>query len=96
MLLRVQHERHGATEEQTFSKESYHQKYGLTTDRYAKLKADAIVMHPGPINRDVEFDSSLVEAEKSSFKAQMQNGVFMRMAMLEKVIEGRELGGKTK
>ncbi len=96
MLLRVQHERHGATEEQTFSKESYHQKYGLTTKRYAKLKDDAIVMHPGPINRDVEFASSLVEAKKSRFKAQMQNGVFMRMAMLEKVIEGCELGGKTK
>ncbi len=63
MLLRVQHERHGATEEQTFQKESYHQKYGLTTKRYAKLKDDAIVMHPGPINRDVEFASSLVEAK---------------------------------
>ncbi len=47
-------------------------------------------------DRDVEFASSLVEAKKSRFKAQMQNGVFMRMAMLEKVIEGCELGGKTK
>ena len=89
MLLRVQHERHDDQVEQQFSQASYHQKYGLTKERYAKLKEKAIIMHPGPINRDVELDSDLVEAEKSRFKTQMQNGVFMRMAMLEKVLEGR-------
>ena len=95
MLLRVQHERHaGDQNEANFSKERYHQEFGLTKERYERLKSDAIVMHPGPINRDVEFASELVEAPKSRFKAQMQNGVFMRMAMLEAVINERNLGGK--
>lgn len=50
-------------------------------------------MHPGPINRGVELADSLVEAPKSAFVAQMKNGVFMRMAMLEAVLRGRKLGG---
>lgn len=93
MLLRVQHERH-AGDEKDFSKESYHAQYGLNKKRYEKLKDDAIILHPGPINRGVEFASELVEAPKSRFATQMQNGVFMRMAMLEAVIAGRKLGGK--
>ncbi|MCP9311728.1 aspartate carbamoyltransferase catalytic subunit [Liquorilactobacillus satsumensis] len=92
MLLRVQHERHQA--EVDFSAASYHTKYGLTEKRYAQLKEKAIIMHPGPINRGVELSSSLVEAPKSRFTTQMQNGVFMRMAMLESVIRGRHLGGR--
>ena len=50
-------------------------------------------MHPGPINRDVEWASELVEADKSRFYQQMQNGVFIRMAMIEAVMRGRKLGG---
>jgi len=50
-------------------------------------------MHPGPINRGVELASELVESDKSRFKVQMQNGVFMRMAMIEAVMRGRKLGG---
>ena len=50
-------------------------------------------MHPGPINRGVELADSLVEAPKSAFVAQMENGVFMRMAMLEAVLGGRKMGG---
>lgn len=97
MLLRVQHERHqGDQNELVFSPTKYHQEFGLTKERYQKLKADAIIMHPGPINRDVEFASELVESKKSRFKAQMQNGVFMRMAMLEQVLKDRGLGGENK
>lgn len=94
MLLRVQHERHaGDKNEASFSKEQYHQEFGLTVERYNKLKDQTIIMHPGPINRDVEFASQLVESDKSRFKKQMHNGVYMRMAMLEEVIKGRHLGG---
>jgi aspartate carbamoyltransferase catalytic subunit len=57
------------------------------------MKDNAIIMHPGPINRGVELDSDLVEAPKSRFAEQMRNGVFIRMAMLEAVINGRKLGG---
>jgi aspartate carbamoyltransferase catalytic subunit len=92
MLLRVQHERHA--DESNFDAEAYHEKYGLNQRRYQKMKADAIIMHPGPINRGIELDSKLVEAPKSRFAQQMKNGVFMRMAMLEAVILGRHLGGK--
>lgn len=94
MLLRVQHERHsGDPNESKFDAESYHEKYGINQRRYDQLKEDAIIMHPGPINHDVEFAGKLVEAPKSMFYRQMQNGVFMRMAMIEAVLRGRKLGG---
>ena len=95
MLLRVQHERHtDLRAEESFSPTAYHQRYGLTMERYGHLAKHAIILHPGPINRDVEMASELVEAPKSRFVAQMKNGVFMRMAMLEAVINGRQLGGQ--
>ncbi len=85
MLLRVQHERHSQNE--VFSKSDYHQKYGLTIDRYQRMKTTAIIMHPAPINRDVEIKDELVESEKSRIFTQMHNGVFVRMAMIHKVLE---------
>lgn len=93
MLLRVQHERHSAVNEQKFNQVTYHEKYGITDARYQKLKNTAIIMHPGPINHDVELAGDLVEAHKSMFFRQMQNGVFMRMAILEATLRGRKIGG---
>ena len=61
MLLRVQHERH-TVGSHGFEKASYHAQYGLTEERYKKLQEHAIVMHPAPVNRDVEIADSLVEA----------------------------------
>lgn len=87
MLLRVQHERHDGRE--SFSKEEYNSLYGLTEARYKRLKDTAIVMHPAPVNRDVEIDDQLVEAPKSRIVRQMQNGVFVRMAILEAVLNGK-------
>lgn len=87
MLLRVQHERHDSGT--TFSKADYHEQYGLTTERYAKLKPHAIIMHPAPVNRGVEIASHLVEAPKSRIVAQMHNGVYMRMAILEAILNGK-------
>lgn len=93
MLLRVQHERHQEdNHEASFDAKKYHEKYGINQARYNRLKDATIIMHPGPINHDVELSAELVESEKSRFFAQMQNGVFMRMAMLEAVIRGRGLG----
>lgn len=94
MLLRVQHERHdGDKNEKLFSETEYHKLYGLDEKRYNKLKKDAIIMHPGPVNRGVEWADELVEAPKSRYVTQMKNGVFMRMAMIEAVMRGRKLGG---
>ncbi|QBP41524.1 aspartate carbamoyltransferase catalytic subunit [Paenisporosarcina antarctica] len=87
MLLRVQHERHG--KENDFLKELYHKEYGLTIARYAELKPSTIVMHPAPVNRDVEIASELVESDKSRIFKQIQNGVFVRMAILESVLKER-------
>ena len=87
MLLRVQHERHDNTE--SFSKEVYHQTYGLTVERWKTMKVGSIIMHPAPVNRDVEIADSLVEAPNSRIVRQMENGVFIRMAVLEAILKGR-------
>ena len=94
MLLRVQHERHaGDPNEAKFDAKRYHDKFGINQKRYNAMKDDAVIMHPGPINHDVELSGNLVEAPKCRFVRQMENGVFMRMAMIEAVMRGRNLGG---
>ncbi|EGO2574981.1 aspartate carbamoyltransferase catalytic subunit [Enterococcus faecalis] len=87
MLLRVQHERHDGKE--SFSKEGYHLEYGLTDERATRLQKHAIIMHPAPVNRDVELADELVESLQSRIVAQMSNGVFMRMAILEAILHGK-------
>ncbi len=90
MLLRIQHERHGGKMGNT--KEEYHQTYGLTLDREKKMKAHSIIMHPAPVNRDVEIASPLVECERSRIFKQMENGVFVRMAALKWALEEQKGG----
>lgn len=85
MLLRIQHERHNS--QASFTAEEYLQKFGLNKSREAKMKSNAIIMHPAPINRGVEIDTDLVECEKSRIFNQMQNGVFARMAILKNALE---------
>ncbi|GLY10555.1 aspartate carbamoyltransferase [Bacillus badius] len=86
MLLRIQHERHDGGAEMT--KEDYHQMYGLTVEREQRMKPGSIIMHPAPVNRDVEIADGLVECSRSRIFKQMENGVFVRMAVLKKVLEG--------
>ena len=54
------------------------------------MKEKAILMHPAPVNRDVEIADHLVEAPKSRIVQQMTNGVFVRMAILESVLAYRK------
>jgi len=89
MLLRVQFERH--QEAVALSRADYHAHYGLTPARYQALKPQAIVMHPAPVNRDMEIASELVEAPQSRIFTQMTNGRFMRQAILEKLIADNAL-----
>lgn len=89
MMLRVQHERHHEVGKTNFSKEEYHQTYGLTEQRAKQMKPSAIIMHPAPVNRDVELADSLVEGMQSRIVQQMTNGVYMRMAILEAVLNGK-------
>ncbi|QQD85777.1 MULTISPECIES: aspartate carbamoyltransferase catalytic subunit [Jeotgalicoccus] len=88
MLLRVQHERHESFEE--MDKSEYNRLYGMNEERLKEMKSHAIIMHPAPMNRGVEITDSLVECEKSVIFEQMSNGVFMRMSILERVLEGEE------
>lgn len=87
MLLRVQFERHD--KEMSISKEQYHQMYGLTALRVSKMKENAIIMHPAPFNRGVEIADEVVECEKSRIYKQMSNGVFVRMAAISMVLDGK-------
>ncbi|GMA47162.1 hypothetical protein GCM10025854_14120 [Tetragenococcus muriaticus] len=87
MMLRVQHERHDPNE--SFSKQEYHNKFGLTVERAKKMKQQAIIMHPAPVNRDVEIADPLVEGLQSRIVRQMTNGVYVRMAILEAVLQGK-------
>ncbi|MFE8699006.1 aspartate carbamoyltransferase catalytic subunit [Cytobacillus sp. FJAT-54145] len=86
MLLRIQHERH----EQNGANlvDEYHQAYGLTVEREQRMKRDSIIMHPAPVNRNVEIADSLVECERSRIFKQMENGVYVRMAVLKRSLEG--------
>src|SRR5690606_18022093 len=88
MLLRVQHERH--EDGGQLAEAEYHERYGLTVEREKRMKAGAIIMHPAPINRGVEIANSLVECERSRIFKQMANGVFIRMAVLEYAMKGRD------
>lgn len=85
MLLRIQHERHH--EKSKLKPEDYLKKFGLTKEREARMKPNAIIMHPAPINRGVEIDNDLVECERSRIFKQMKNGVFARMAILKNELE---------
>ncbi|GIP20453.1 MULTISPECIES: aspartate carbamoyltransferase catalytic subunit [Paenibacillus] len=85
MMLRVQLERHA--EGMLKSPEQYRLQYGLTEERAAKLEPGAIIMHPAPVNRNVEIDDSLVESEKSRIFTQMANGVPIRMAVMERAMK---------
>lgn len=89
MLLRIQHERH--EQDGQDGKEAYHKKFGLTVEREKTMKPGSIIMHPAPVNRDVEIADELVECERSRIFKQMENGVFVRMAVLKSALQE---GGK--
>jgi len=80
MMLRIQHER----QNEAFipSTREYYNFYGLTRERMKLAKKDTIVMHPGPMNRGVEIDSDVADAEYSVILNQVANGIATRMAVL--------------
>lgn len=84
MMLRLQRER--MVEGLVPSLEGYFQQYGLTPERLQLAKPDAIVMHPGPINRGVEIDSAVADGPQSCILEQVRNGVAVRMAALQALL----------
>jgi aspartate carbamoyltransferase catalytic subunit len=79
-LLRIQHERQ--RKEYFPSLGEYTAFFGLTKARAEKLKPDALIMHPGPINRGVEIDSEVADSGRSVILNQVTNGLAVRMAVL--------------
>ena len=84
ICLRVQQERLNAGEHIDLA--SYHRDYAITRESLGWAKPDAMVMHPGPINRGVEIDSDVADGAQSFILRQVSNGVFMRMAILEALV----------
>ncbi len=80
MLLRIQHERQAVAHFPSLGE--YTSMFGLNKTRASWLKPDAIIMHPGPINRGVEIDSDLADSSRSVILQQVTNGIATRMAVL--------------
>lgn len=85
MMLRVQLERQNV---EIFPKSEYFQFYGLTLEHLKLAKPDAIVLHPGPINRGRELSNEVADSQRSMILNQVENGVAVRMAVLERVCRG--------
>ena len=83
-LLRIQQERLGSA--LLPSLREYRARYGLTRQRLARLRPDALVMHPGPMNRGVEIDPEAADDERAVVLDQVAAGVPVRMAVLYRVI----------
>ena len=80
MMLRVQLERQNV---EVFPKNEYFRYYGLSLEHLSLAKRDAIVLHPGPINRGREISSEVADSQRSLILSQVENGVSIRMAVLE-------------
>jgi aspartate carbamoyltransferase catalytic subunit len=87
IMLRLQNERmSGAL---LPSSQEYFKAFGLTPEKLQLAKPDAIVMHPGPINRGVEIDSAVVDGPQSVILSQVTFGIAVRMAVMS-IVAGNE------
>ena len=83
MMLRVQLERQ---HEAAFSASEYFRFYGLRLEHLELAKPDVMVMHPGPINRGREISSEVADSQRSVILNQVENGIAVRMAVLERIL----------
>ena len=84
LMLRIQKER--MRKDTTPSEKEYFKTYGLNEERLKFAKKDCLVLHPGPINREVEIDSLVADGKQSVILQQVKNGIAIRMAVMEKMI----------
>jgi aspartate carbamoyltransferase catalytic subunit len=92
MMLRLQNERmNGAM---LPSAQEYFKTYGLTQDKLNLAKPDAIVLHPGPMNRGVEIDSSVADGAQSVILPQVTYGIAIRMAVMAMLAGGQNSGSQ--
>lgn len=85
MCLRIQRERMEVSRNPDPA--DFYREFGLTPERLALARPDAIVMHPGPMNRDVEIAGSVADGPQSVIAEQVTNGVAVRMAVMQTVME---------
>jgi len=88
MTLRIQRERMNATD--IPDEASYHRSFGITAERMSRANPDAIVMHPGPMNRNVEIASEVADGPRSVIQRQVTNGVAVRMAVLATILRNAQ------
>ena len=84
MMLRLQRER--MQEGLVTSLDDYHRDYGLSVERLRRAAPDAVVLHPGPMNRGIEIDAAVADGPQSRILQQVGNGVAVRMAVLEALL----------
>ncbi len=85
-VLRIQLERHSS---KSFpGNREYHRMYGITEDVVRKMKPEAFIMHPGPMNRDVEIASNVADGPRQVILDQVANGVAVRMALIYLLSDG--------
>ncbi|WP_415893179.1 aspartate carbamoyltransferase catalytic subunit [Neptuniibacter sp. PT8_73] len=87
MMLRLQKERMNSA--LLPSESEFYKLYGLTMDKLLLAKPDAVVMHPGPINRGVEIASSVADGDRSLILDQVTNGIAVRMAVMSMAMSGQ-------
>jgi aspartate carbamoyltransferase catalytic subunit len=86
MMLRIQSERMHAAFFPTARE--YAREWGLDDERLARLPADSLVMHPGPMNRGLEISANAADSPRSTVLEQVANGVSIRMAVLYMSLSG--------
>ncbi len=87
MMLRLQRERMQGS--LIASEQEYFNLYGLTADKLALAKPDALVMHPGPINRGLEIASDVADGPHSVILDQVSNGIAVRMSVMALLMGGQ-------
>lgn len=91
MMLRVQHERMNGSGGGFFpSPEEYHRLYGLNMERMGRLPDHTILLHPGPMNRGLEISAEAADQDRSVVLEQVENGVYVRMAVLYLTLANEE------
>jgi len=91
MMLRIQHER--ISGRAVPSAREYYHFYGLDEEKLAFAKPDAIIMHPGPMNRGVEIDPAIADGPRSVITEQVEMGVAVRMAVLDALLPAGDAAG---
>ncbi len=92
MMLRIQFERFQGA--QAPSKSEYARFFGLNSRTIGFCEKDALIMHPGPMNRGLELSTEVADGPQSVILSQVANGVMLRMAVLHLLVGGEVLGGK--